>query len=138
METETLMKADPAAIKEIKHISIGVLALDGIVVAVFLGLRILTLRNGLFLLGGSAVAVLGFVWLCISVQKTLEAGENAKGMMTRSYLGRMTMFALWAGFSMLANKGNYPAMLTGLLPLIMPNLTIKIMNLINYLKKEKD
>ena len=104
----------------------------------FLGLRILTLRNGLFLLGGSAVAVLGFVWLCISVQKTLEAGENAKGMMTRSYLGRMTMFALWAGFSMLANKGNYPAMLTGLLPLIMPNLTIKIMNLINYLKKEKD
>ena len=132
------MKADPAALKEIRHIALGILALDGIVIAVFLGLRIFNLRNGLFLLGGSLVALLGFVWLCISVQKTLEAGENARGMMTRSYLGRMTLFALWAAASMLLNRGNYPAMITGLLPLIMPNLTIKIMNLINYLKKEKD
>ncbi len=132
------MKADPAAIKEIKHISLGVLALDGLVVAVFLGLRILDLRNIIFLIGGSAVAILGFIWLCMSVQKTLEAGENAKGMMTRSYLGRMSFFALWAGFAMLINRGNYPAMLTGLLPLVMPNLTIKIMNLFSYLNKEKD
>ena len=132
------MKADPAALKEIKHIALGVLALDGIVVAVFLGLHIADLRNMLFLAGGSLVAVLGFVWLCISVQKTLEAGENAKGMMIRSYLGRMTLFALWAALSMLANKGNYPAMLTGLVPLIMPNLTIKIINLLNYFSKKKD
>ena len=132
------MKADPAAIKEIRHIALGVIALDGIVVAVFLGLRILNIRNVIFLLGGSAVAVLGFVWLCMSVQKTLEAGENAKGMMTRSYMGRMTMFAVWAAATMLFNKGDYPAMLTGLLPLIMPNLTIKIMNLVSYFKKEKE
>jgi hypothetical protein len=132
------MKADPAALKEIRHIALGILALDGIVIAVFLGLRIFNLRNGLFLLGGSLVALLGFVWLCISVQKTLEAGENARGMMTRSYLGRMTLLALWAAASMLLNRGNYPAMITGLLPLIMPNLTIKIMNLMNYFKKEKE
>jgi len=114
------------------------LALDGLVVAVFLGLRILNLRNMLFLAGGSLVAILGFIWLCISVQKTLEAGENAKGMMTRSYLERITFFAIWAAVSMLLNKGDYPAMLTGLLPLIMPNLIIKLMNLFNYFKKEKD
>lgn len=132
------MKVDPSALKEIKHISLGVLALDGIVVAVFLGLHILNLKNILFLAGGSVVAILGFIWLCISVQKTLEAGENAKGMMTRSYLERITLYAAWAAASMLLNKGDYPAMLTGLLPLIMPNLTIKIMNLFNYFKKEKD
>ncbi len=132
------MKVDPSALKEIKHISLGVLALDGIVVAVFLGLHILNLKNILFLAGGSVVAILGFIWLCISVQKTLEAGENAKGMMTRSYLERITLYAAWAAASMFLNKGDYPAMLTGLLPLIMPNLTIKIMNLFNYFKKEKD
>ncbi len=132
------MKADPAALKEIRHIALGILALDGIVIAVFLGLRIFNLRNGLFLLVGSRIALLGVLCLFISVQKTLEAGENARGMMTRSYLGRMTLFALWAAASMLLNRGNYPAMITGLLPLIMPNLTIKIMNLMNYFKKEKE
>ena len=132
------MKADSAALKEIRHISIGVLAMDGLVVAVLLGLKMLNARSVVFLIGGSLVAVVGFIWLCISVQKTLEAGENAKGMMTRSYLGRMTLFAVWAGASMLLNKGNYAAMITGLLPLIMPNITIKIMNLFNYLKKDKD
>lgn len=132
------MRVDPSALKEIRHISLGVLAMDGLVIAVFLGLHIFNLRNLFFLIGGSTVAILGFIWLCMSVQKTLEAGENAKGMMTRSYLGRMTLFAVWAGASMLLNKGDYPAMLTGLLPLIMPNLTIKIMNLFNYFKKEKD
>ena len=132
------MKADPAALKEIKHISLGVLAMDGLVIAAYLGLRILSLKNVLFLLGGSVIAVLGFIWLCISVQKTLEAGENAKGMMTRSYLGRMTMFALWAAFTMLLNKGDYSAMITGLLPLVMPNLTIKFMNLLTYFRKEKE
>ena len=134
----SVLKVDPAALKEIKHISWGVLAMDGLVVAVFLGLHILNFRNVVFLIGGSAVALIGFIWLCMSVQRTLEAGENAKGMMTRSYLGRMTFFAVWAGASMLLNKGDYPAMLTGLLPLVMPNLTIKLMNLFNYFKKEKD
>ena len=132
------MKIDPASLKEIKHIGAGLLAMDGLVLAVLLGLHIANARNLIFLLGGSAVAFLGFVWLCISVQKTLEAGENARGMMTRSYLERITLYAVWAAVTMLTNKGNYPAMVMGLVPLLMPNLIIKIMNLISYFKKEKE
>ena len=126
------MKVDPAALKEIKHISIGVFALDGLLVAVYLGIGILNARQLLFLLGGSLVSVICFMWMCMSIQKTLESGENARGIMTRSYAGRMALYFVWGGVAVYLNRHNYPVIIAGLLPMLMPNITIKLLNLFTY------
>ena len=132
------MKIDQAALKEIKHIGLGILVMDTLVIAVHIGLKILDLRTSVFLLGGSLVMFLNFVWLCYSVQKTLEAGENAKGVMTRSYVERSILLVVWSALVFLLNKGNYKVMIAGVIPYIMPNLTIKFINLLKYLKKGKE
>lgn len=132
------MRVDPAALKEIKHISIGVTALSGIIIAVYLGLGILNARQILFLVGGALVSVLCFVWLCMSIQKTLDAGENGKGVMTRSFAARMAAYFTWGAIVVIFNRSNYPVIIAGLAPLIMPNITIKLINLLTYFKKEKD
>lgn len=132
------MKFDSVIWKEIKHIAAGVFTFDVILLAVITGLKLFSPRILFFVLGGSAVAVGGFVWLCSSIQSTLEKKpENVKGAMTKSYLGRMVLYAGWVVIAVKFG-GSSAAQIAGALPVLFPSFTIKLMNLFKSFRKEKE
>ena len=123
------MKLQPASRKEIKRITIGTLACDGIMVA---GLFLLsqfgigTFELSRILLGalcGSIIAVLNFTILCLTVQSAVEI-ENKRKMKARfqlSYNVRMVIQAGWVVAAFLLKPVHFAA---GALPIFFPNVVI--------------
>lgn len=123
------MKLQPASRKEITRIAAGTLACDGIMIA---GLFLLSQFGiGTFdlfriLLGaalGSAVAVVNFAILCLTVQSAVEI-ENKRKMKARfqlSYNIRMILQAVWVVLCFAVPQIHFVA---GAVPILFPNVVI--------------
>lgn len=123
------MKLQPASRKEITRITIGVLVCDVLMIA---GLFLLSLFGigsfdaGRILLGaacGSAIAVLNFTILCLTVQSAVEI-ENKRKMKARfqlSYNIRLALQALWVVACFLIPQIHFAA---GAAPILFPNVVI--------------
>lgn len=123
------MKLQAASRKEIARISLGTLVCDGIMIA---GLFLLSQFGiGKFeffriLLGtvcGSAVAVLNFTILCLTVQSAVEI-ENRRKMRARfqlSYNIRLLLQAVWVVACFQIPQIHFVA---GAAPILFPNVVI--------------
>mgnify|MGYP003294989940 CR=1 FL=1 len=123
------MKLQAASKKEISRIALGTLACDGIMIA---GLFLLS-QFGIggfplprILLGaalGSAVAVVNFTILCLTVQSAVEI-ESKRKMKARfqlSYNVRMLLQAGWVVVCFLVKPIHFVA---GAAPILFPNFVI--------------
>lgn len=129
------MKLDPVALKEVKHIAVGEFIGGAIACGVLLLLGKFSVNSLVFVLGGCLVAVGGFVWLCFSIQSVLHKDpDHIKGVMTKSYLGRMILYSAWVVVAVIFGADVFTK-IAGALPILFPSFTIKIMNLINSSKK---
>lgn len=123
------MKLQPASRKEISRMAVGILICDAILVA---ALFVLSLAGiGTFdafriLLGaacGSAVALLNFTVLCLTVQSAVEI-ENKRKMKARfqmSYNIRLVIQAVWVVACYLIKPIHFAA---GAAPILFPNVVI--------------
>lgn len=123
------MKLQSASRKEISRISIGTLVCDGIMVA---GLFLLSqfgigsFEPGRILLGavcGSAVAIINFTILCLTVQSAVEM-ENKRKMKAKfqfSYNIRLALQALWVVGAFLIPQVHFVA---GAAPILFPNVVL--------------
>lgn len=126
------MKLQPASQKELLHISVGTLLCAAVMVGVFALLD----RAGIYpfslsviwaALGGSAVAILNFALLCLTVQKVAEMGDNAKNAraaMQASYNTRMMLQGVWCVLALVLPCFQAVA---GILPLLFPRVAIFLM-----------
>ena len=123
------MKLQPASRKEIRRIALGTLACDGILLIALFLLSLVgvgTFSLGSTLLGifcGSAVAILNFTILCLTVQSAVGM-ENRRKMKARfqfSYNARMLLQAGWVVAAFLIPQISFFA---GALPILFPHVLI--------------
>lgn len=123
------MKLQPASKREVRRIAIGTAACDGIMIA---GLFLLSqfdigsfdlLRILLGAAGGSAVAVLNFTIMCLTVQAATgyDDQKKMKAFIQGSYNGRLALQALWVVICIIVPMIHT---LAGAAPLLFPNLVI--------------
>ncbi len=123
------MKLQSASKKEIRRIAIGTVACDGILAA---GLLLLSLVGvgtfkilpiALGILGGSAVAILNFTIMCLTVQAAVNYDDQKKmkAFIQGSYNGRLALQALWVVICIIV-PGIHT--LAGAAPLLFPNVVI--------------
>ena len=123
------MKLQPASKKEVRRIAIGTAVCDVIMVAgLFLlsqfGIGTFTpLRILLGAVGGSAVAVLNFAIMCLTVQSAVNYDDQKKmkSFIQGSYNGRLALQALWVVICIIVPHIHT---LAGAAPLLFPNLVI--------------
>ncbi len=123
------MILQPASQREVKRVAVGTLACDGLLVAgLFLASQfdIGTFELGKILLSaavGSVVAVLNFVFMCLTVQSAVEMTDK-KRMQAKfqlSYNARMIFQAGWAVIAFLSPAFHFIA---GAAPILFPKVTI--------------
>ena len=130
------MKLQPAVKKELLHIALG----TGVGVAVMLAVFALLGRfdTSVLLAGvlGGVVAVLNFLMLGITVQKVAAQSDEAQGrkIMQFSYSIRMLLMLLWIILAVSLSALNWVA---AAIPLLMPRLTIGVMQLTGQYKKDE-
>ena len=130
------MKLQPAVKKELLHIALG----SGVGVAVMLAVFALLGRfdTSVLLAGvlGGVVAVLNFLMLGITVQKVAAQTDEAQGrrIMQFSYSIRMLLMLLWIILAVSLSALNWVA---AAVPLLMPRLTIGVMQLTGQYKKDE-
>lgn len=123
------MKLQSASRKEVRRIAVGTCVFDLILIA---GLFLLsqfgigTFSLGRILLGvagGTAVAILNFIVMCLTVQKAVEISDQKqmKAFFQGSYNGRLLLQAGWVIVALLVPQIHA---LAGAAPLLFPNLTI--------------
>lgn len=123
------MKLQPASQREVKRIAAGTLVCDGILVA---GLFLLSqLEIGAFDLtrillgaaGGTAVAILNFTVMCLTIQNAVNIPEKKqmKAVIQASYNGRLALQAAWVVVCIAVPQIHVVA---GAAPLLFPNLVI--------------
>lgn len=118
-----------ASKKEIRRIAIGTAACDGILVAgLFLASQFGIgsfdlLRILLGAAGGSAVAVLNFTIMCLTVQGAVNYDDQKKmkAFIQGSYNGRLALQALWVVICIIVPQIH---VLAGAAPLLFPNVVI--------------
>lgn len=123
------MKLQPASKKEVRRIAIGTGICDIIMIAVLLVLSLVgvgtfdLLRILLGTLGGSAVAVLNFTIMCLTVQGAtgFDDQKKMKAYIQGSYNGRLALQALWVVICIIVPQIH---VLAGAAPLLFPNLVI--------------
>ena len=123
------MILQPASRKEVKRITIGTLACDGILVAgLFLASQfdIGTFDLGRILVSaaiGSVIAVLNFALMCLTVQSAVGMTDQKKmkAKFQLSYNARMILQAGWAVIAFLVPAFHFIA---GAAPILFPKVTI--------------
>ena len=122
------MKLQPSSKKEVRRIAIGTLAFDGIMIAgLFLlsqfGIGTFDYRIFTGAAGGTAVAILNFIIMCLTIQKAVEISEQKtmKSFIQGSYNGRLLLQAGWIAVAFMVSHINVVA---AAIPLLFPNLTI--------------
>ena len=122
------MKLQPASQREVKRMAIGVSVLSAVELVGFIVLHLL----GVFpfsskivfgIIGGTVVAVLNFILLCLTVQKavSMESQKAMKAHIQFSYNFRLITQAGWVVVAFLAPCFNVVA---AALPLLFPTLII--------------
>lgn len=123
------MRLQSASRKEIKRIAIGTAVCDAILVAVLFlfsqfGIGAFSLgRILLGIVGGSAVAILNFTIMCLTVQKAVDISDQKrmKAFFQGSYNGRLLLQAVWVIIALVVPQIHA---LAGAAPLLFPNATI--------------
>lgn len=123
------MKLQPASKKEVKRIAIGTAVCDVLMIAVLFLLSLVGI--GKFELipvllgtaGGTAVAVLNFTIMCLTIQNAVNIDEKKqmKAFIQGSYNGRLLLQALWIVVAFVVSHIN---VIAAAIPLLFPNLTI--------------
>lgn len=128
------MKISPSILKETKHIALGVLLGDVIMLAVFALLKKLdyTVLAGAAL--GSAAAIGNFLFMGMAVQRALDDPERTKVIIQRSYTKRMlAMVAVMiVGFAV-----PWFHVVAVVIPFLLPRVTIYAMQLLGLYRPEK-
>lgn len=122
------MKLQSASKKEIRRIAVGTGACDLILIAVLFilsleGIGKFDYRVFLSVLGGSAVAILNFTVMCLTIQKAVDISEQKqmKAFIQGSYNGRLLLQAGWIVAAFLIP---HLTVVAAAVPLLFPNLTI--------------
>lgn len=123
------MKLQPASKKELRRIAAGTLVCDVIMVAgLFLASQfdIGTFDLPRILLGaagGSAMAILNFAILCLTIQGAVNFDDQKKmkSFIQGSYNGRLALQALWVVICIIVPQIH---VLAGAAPLLFPNVVI--------------
>ena len=132
------MKLQSASRKEIRRISIGILACDGIMIA---GLWLLSQFDiGKFdllriLVGaacGSVIAIINFTILCLTVQIAAEM-DNKRKMKAKFQLSYNIRLALQAGWVVACFVIPQIHFIAGAAPILFPNVVIFYLNSKNLL-----
>lgn len=131
-----MMKIQPAVKKETLHIAFGTAVGVAVMLAVFAAIgmfRVGVLVSGLI---GGALAVFNFFLLGVTVQKITAQDDDGRGrkMMQFSYNMRMLLMVVWLIVAMAAPFFNWVA---GMIPLLLPRLTIAVMQLTGRYKKDE-
>ena len=126
------MKLQSASKKEIKRIAAGVLVCDvlmiaGLLLLSFVGVGTFSYRVFIGALGGSLVAVLNFVILCITIQQAteIEDKKRMKAFVQGSYNGRLLLQAAWV---VICFAVSHIHLFAGALPLLFPHAVIFYLN----------
>lgn len=123
------MKLQPASKKEVKRVALGVFILDALMIGVFFllsqfGIGSFDLPSILLgALGGSAVAILNFIIMCLTIQRAVNISEQKqmKAFIQGSYNGRLLLQAAWIVAAFMVSGIN---VIAAAIPLLFPNLTI--------------
>lgn len=129
------LNLQPATRREIKRISTGVLLGSLLMVAVFLVIDRFQWSVVWGALLGDAVAIGNFVFLGVSVQKAAAAeGLRARQIMQFTYSLRMLIVVAALALSMAVEVFYWPAVL---IPLLLPRITILVMQITGAYKPDK-
>ena len=126
------MKLQPASKKEIKRIAGGILVCDVLMIAgLFLlsivGVGTFSYRVFIGALGGSVVAILNFVILCMTIQQAteIEDKKRMKAFIQGSYNGRLLLQAAWV---VICFAVSHIHLIAGAVPLLFPHAVIFYLN----------
>ena len=128
------MKLSPAIMKETKHIAVGVLLGDAVMIAVFAILRKLDYTVFLGTLLGSAAAVLNFFVMGVRAQKAMADPDRARLIIQRSYTTRMLGMVAVMALGVAAPCFHTVAVIV---PFLFPSITIKAMQVLGLFKSEQ-
>ncbi len=129
------MKLQPAVRKETKYIAVGSVILGALMLLVFFTLHLylpdlvpFDFRVILGAAGGTAVAVLNFFWMALTVQQVAQESDDdrAKSRMKLSYTRRMMLQLLWGALSIFLPFVNAAA---GIIPLFFQSILLKLRSL---------
>lgn len=127
------MKLQPASRKEIVRISIGTLACDAVMIAALFVLSLVgvgsfdILRIFLGAACGSAIAIMNFIILCLTVQSAVGM-ENKRKMKARFQLSYNIRMLIQAGWAILAYLIPQIHFIAGAAPIFFPNVVIYVLN----------
>ena len=126
------MKLQPASKKEIKRIAGGILVCDVLMIAgLFLlsivGVGTFSYRVFVGALGGSVVAILNFVIMCMTIQQAteIEDKKRMKAFIQGSYNGRLLLQAAWV---VICFAVSHIHLIAGAVPLLFPHAVIFYLN----------
>ncbi len=129
------MKLQPAVKKETKYIAIGSVILGALLLLVFFTLHLFLpeivpfdLRVVLGAVVGTAVAILNFFWMALTVQQVAQETDDdrAKSRMKLSYTRRMMLQLGWGALSIFLPFVNAAA---GIIPLFFQSILLKLRSL---------
>ena len=130
------MKLQPASKRELGRISAGVIAGSAVMLGVMAALGKFSLPALWGALLGAAVAIGNFCYLAVSVQKAAAAdAERARMIMRASYTTRMliTLVALVLGVALKVFHW-----LTVLIPILLPRVTILVLQITGVYRPGRD
>ena len=127
------MKLSPAILKETKHIAIGVLIGDVLMLAVFALLKRLDYTVILGALLGSAAAVLNFFVMGVRAQRAMADPDRARIIIQRSYTTRMLLMVAVMALGVAAPCFHVVAVV---IPFLLPSITIKMMHVLGLFKPD--
>lgn len=120
------MKLSPAILKETKHIAIGVLIGDAVMIAVFALLKRLDYTVFLGAALGSIAVIVNFLVLGIRAQRAMEDPDRARVIIQRSYTARMLFLVAVMAVGVLAPCFHTVAVV---IPFLLQNVTVFVMRI---------
>ncbi len=127
------MKLAPSIKKETGHITLGVLAGDVVMLAVFALLKRLDTTVWLGTLLGSAGAIGNFLLMALNLQKAMNDSDRAKFLVQKSYTLRMLGMVAVMIVGFVAPCFHVVAVVV---PFLLPSVTIKVMQLLGMSRSE--
>lgn len=128
------MKLAPSIKKETGHITLGVLAGDAVMLAVFALLKRLDTTVWLGTLLGSAGAIGNFLLMALNLQKAMNDADRAKFLVQKSYTLRMLGMVAVMIVGFVAPCFHIVAVV---IPFLLPSITIKMMQLLGMYRSEE-
>lgn len=123
------MKLSPAIWKETKHILVGTLMGDAIMLVVFALLKHLDYTVFLGAALGSVTVVVNFFLMGVRAQKAMEDPDRARLIIQKSYTTRMLLMVAVMAVGVMVDCFHTVAVI---IPFLFPGLTIKLMQILTH------